>query len=204
MRTLHVDQIFDSGQRYGGRAFKDEMRESASRHVPIHIARCGDRWSSDDGVQINVLSPCGPLLAVGKNDVNENSIVAMLRFHSLRILFTGDAGFETERRLLARGIDVRADVLKIGHHGSAYATSPEFIAAVQPRLALISVGRHNLFGHPARSTILNIEAVDAKVYRTDTCGAITVTIADNLHVASMLACDSLGLHDNFQLSHAAT
>jgi len=189
VRTLHVDQIFDSGQVYGGRAFNDGMHEAALHHVPVHIARCGDHWSSDDGVQIDVFSPCGALLEDGKNDVNENSIVAMLHSGSFRMLFTGDAGFETERRLLTRGIDLHADVLKTGHHGSAYATSPEFIAAVQPRLALISVGRHNLFGHPARSTIANIEATNAQVYRTDTCGAVMLTIADDLHLATMLGCN---------------
>jgi beta-lactamase superfamily II metal-dependent hydrolase len=110
LRTFHVSQIFDSGQVYGGRAFNDGMREAAIHNVPIGVARCGDRWSSDDGVTLDVLSSCGTLFADGKNDVNENSIVLMLRSGAFRALFTGDAGFETEARLLARGIDLHADI----------------------------------------------------------------------------------------------
>ncbi len=110
VRALRVDAIADSGQTYGGRAFNDGMQEATLRHVPVRIGRCGDRWSSDDGVVLNVLSPCGALLADGKNDVNENSVVTMLTYHGFRMLFTGDAGFETEQRLLARGVDLHADV----------------------------------------------------------------------------------------------
>jgi competence protein ComEC len=189
VRALRVEAIADSGQQYGGRAFNDGLHEAALHHVPVHVARCGDRWATDDGVQIDVLSPCGALLADGKNDVNENSIVAMLSSGQFRMLFTGDAGFETERRLMERGIALHADVLKLGHHGSAYATSSDFIAAVQPRLALISVGRHNLFGHPALSTIANIGVAGSEIYRTDACGAITLFVSHDVHLATMLACE---------------
>lgn len=77
MRALHA--IADSGQMYGGRAFNDGLREAALHHVPVHVARCGERWATDDGVALSVLSPCGELFADGKNDVNENSVVVMLR-----------------------------------------------------------------------------------------------------------------------------
>lgn len=163
------------------------MREAALRHAPVRVAQCGSRWSSGDGVSLDVLSPCGALLADGKNDVNENSVVTMLAYRRFRMLFTGDAGFQTEQRLLARGADLHADVLKTGHHGSAYATSPDFVAAVQPAVALVSVGRHNLFGHPAARALAALTAGGAGVSRTDLCGAITVQ-AEPLSVKPMLAC----------------
>lgn len=111
LRALKVDAIADSGQQYGGRAFNDGLREAAERRVPIRVARCGDRWSTDDGVVLSILSPCGALLSDGKNDINENSVVVMLRYEAFRMLFTGDAGFETERRLLRGRADLHADVL---------------------------------------------------------------------------------------------
>lgn len=74
MRALAVGEIFDSGQYYGGRAFVDGMREAVRHHVSIHTARCGDNWTSADGVRIDVLLPRGALLSDGKNDVNENSL----------------------------------------------------------------------------------------------------------------------------------
>ncbi len=86
------------------------MREAALHRVPVSVARCGDRWASGDGVTLTVLSPCGALFADGKNDVNENSVVVMLAYREFRMLFMGDAGFETAQRLLERGVSLRADV----------------------------------------------------------------------------------------------
>lgn len=66
------------------------------------------------------------------------------------------------------------DILKVGHHGSAYGSTPGFVAAVRPRYAIVSVGRHNLFGHPAPATIATLQRFGATIYRTDEDGAIAV------------------------------
>jgi competence protein ComEC len=188
VRNLHVLAVADSGQTYGGRAFNDGMHEAALRHIPVRTARCGDRWSTDDGVALSVLSPCGALLADGKNDVNENSVVTLLEYHGFRMLFTGDGGFEAEQRLLQSGTDLQADVLKVGHHGSAYGSSAAFVAAVHPRYAVISVGRRNLFGHPAPATVKTLVESGTRVYRTDRCGAITLQLDATLVTATMIPC----------------
>jgi beta-lactamase superfamily II metal-dependent hydrolase len=91
------------------------------------------------------------------------------------MLFTGDAGATAEERFLSQGADLHCDILKVGHRGSAYSSSPAFVAAVRPRYALISVGRHNLFGHPASQTLRTLERAGARVYRTDRMGAITLS-----------------------------
>jgi competence protein ComEC len=104
--------------------------------------------------------------------VNENSIVVMLRYHGFRELFMGDAGEASEARLVAAGDDLHADVIKVGHQGSRYASTPDFVAAVRPRIAVISVGRHKTFGHPAPRTIRAWIGVGARVLRTDLCGAV--------------------------------
>ena len=188
VREIGVSAIADSGQRYGGRAFTDGVREAALRHVPVRVVRCGDTWSSGDGVTLSVLSPCGTLFADGANDVNENSVVAMLRYGDFRMLFMGDAGFQAEERLLRSGADLRADVLKVGHHGSAYASSPSFVAAVAPHRALISLGRHNLFGHPAARTLTTLADAGVTTYRTDRCGAISVIVSAGRSIRTMLPC----------------
>jgi len=188
VRALRVDGIADSGQQYGGRAFNDGMREATLHHVPIHVARCGDRWASGDGVSLSVLSPCGALFADGKNDVNENSVVVMLSYRDFRMLFMGDAGFQAEQRLLESGDNLRANVLKVGHHGSAYSSAPSFVAAVHPRFAIISVGRHNLFGHPAAATLGALLNAGADSYRTDRCGAVSVEPERAVPVATTLRC----------------
>jgi len=188
LRTLSVGRILDSGQHYGGHAYNDGMLEAQHRGVAVTIARCGDALNVEE-VAIEVLSPCGALLVGGKNDVNENSIVARVTIAGTRILFMGDAGWQTEMGLLHRCVDLRADILKVGHHGSAFASSPAFIAAVAPRFALISVGRHNLFGHPSARALAALESFGAAVYRTDLCGAITAIATPALHILTTFTCN---------------
>ncbi|MDQ2908071.1 MAG: MBL fold metallo-hydrolase, partial [Candidatus Eremiobacteraeota bacterium] len=119
------------------------------------------------------------------------SLVFRLEYGHFRMLFTGDAGAETEDRLLRHGDDLRADVLKVGHHGSAYGTTPAFLQAVSPHAAIISVGRDNLFGHPSPLTLRALEDSGARVYRTDEDGAVTVeTNGTTTSVGAFLASPS--------------
>ena len=99
----------------------------------------------------------------------------------------GDAGEASEARLLASGADLHADVLKVGHHGSRYASTALFIAAVRPSRSIISAGRHNTFGHPAPSTLETLRAEDSAIFRTDRCGAITLTWQQRAE--TMLPCE---------------
>jgi beta-lactamase superfamily II metal-dependent hydrolase len=129
-----------------------------------------------------------PALTNAGDDVNENRIVVMLRYHVFRELFTGDAGEASEARLLSEGDDLHADALKAGHHGSRYASTRAFAEAVRPRTVVISVGRHNTFGHPAEATLTTWLRTGATVLRTDLCGA--VILATGIAPATMLQCNT--------------
>jgi competence protein ComEC len=174
LRTLGADEFADSGQTYPGHAYQDALAVARDGHVPMLYPRGGDVWRTGDGVTFRFYGPTLPLLTNTRNDINNNSLVFRLEYGQFRMLFTGDAGSEAEARILASGADLHADVLKVGHHGSAYSSTPEFIRAVSPSVAVISVGRDNLFGHPARSTIETLEGAGARVYRTDEEGAVTL------------------------------
>jgi competence protein ComEC len=126
---MPVGALYDSGQEYQGRAYRDCINAARSHGVKIVIARRGMHWSSGDGVTLDLLAPASPFFADTGDDVNENSIVTMLRYASFRELFMGDAGEASEARLLAFGDHLQAEVLKVGHHGSQYASTPAFIAA---------------------------------------------------------------------------
>ncbi len=173
LRALRVAEIADSGQTYGGHAYHDCLDTATADHVPIVQPRAGMVWRTNDGVKLTFIGPSLPFIG-GKNAINDNSVAFILQYERFRMLFTGDAGVAAEQRFLDEGIDLRSDVLKVGHHGSAYSSSVEFIAAVHPRSAIISVGRHNLFGHPAPSTINTLIAERGVVYRTDEDGGVTV------------------------------
>jgi competence protein ComEC len=174
LRKIRVAEIADSGQVYGGHAYHDCLDTAHAQHVPIVNPRAGDVWRTSDGVTLRFIGPSLPFIG-GKNAINDNSVAFILRYRDFRMLFTGDAGVAAEQRFLAEGVDLHTDVLKVGHHGSAYSSSMALINAVHPRYALISVGRHNLFGHPAPSTIETLDVLGATVFRTDMQGAIQVT-----------------------------
>ncbi|HVA33187.1 MAG TPA: DNA internalization-related competence protein ComEC/Rec2, partial [Candidatus Baltobacteraceae bacterium] len=182
LRKLHVAEFADSDQQYGGHAYRDALATARSQHVPMLYPRAGMQWETDDGVVLQFLGPSLPFITNSRNDINENSIAFTLRYRSFCMLFTGDAGAAAEQRFLSEGVDLRCDVLKVGHHGSAYSSTPAFIAAVNPRYAIISVGRHNLFGHPAPATIETLRRFGATIYRTDENGAVSVT-ADGSSIA---------------------
>jgi competence protein ComEC len=127
-----------------------------------------------DGVTVRFLAPDSAWTA-GLRDANLASTVASVRFGRVRFLLVGDAEEPEERWLLARDREaLRADVLKVGHHGSATSTSPEFLATVAPRVALVSVGAGNTYGHPSSDVIRALRAAGAEVLRTDHAGAVVL------------------------------
>jgi len=175
LRRLRVAVFADGGQRYGGHAYQDALATARAARVPMVYPRAGMEWRMDDGVILHFLGPSLPFIANSRNDINENSVAFTLRYRSFCMLFTGDAGAAAEERFSSEGADLRCNVLKVGHHGSGYSSTPAFIAAVHPRYAIVSVGRHNLFGHPAPSTLQTLQRFGAQIYRTDENGAITIT-----------------------------
>ncbi len=198
LRTLRVGAILDSGQTYGGHAYRDCLAEARARRVPVHVASAGEVYRFDGEIALRILAPSAPYFADGPNDVNENSIVALLEYRCpactapLRALFMGDAGIQSEARLLEGGIGLHADVLKVGHHGSAYSSSPAFVRAVSPRYALISVGRDNPFGHPAASTLETLRSGGALLLRTDTSCAQAVELEPDGRIAQRQTCPRTG------------
>ncbi len=187
LRTLGADAFADSGQAYPGHAYRDALQVARERGVPLLEPRAGDVWRTADGVTFRFYAPSYPYFAGTRNDINDNSLVFRLEYRGFAMLFTGDAGGAAEDRLLAAGVELRARVLKVGHHGSAFGSQPRFIAAVHPEVAIISVGRHNLFGHPAPDTLDTLARAGARVYRTDENAAVTIeSDGDAMSVTPML------------------
>lgn len=143
--------------------------------VPRRVLARGDRvWLGP--VLVTVLHPPrGGGTGPGPADENNGSLVLRIEWGLAAALLTGDAEAPTEADVLAAGAPVRATILKVGHHGSRHASSAPFLAVVGPRLALISVGVRNPFGHPSPSALGRLAAAGAAIYRTDYDGAIEVT-----------------------------
>ena len=114
---------------------------------------------------------------------NDDSVVIEVVYHDVALLLTGDIGADVERAIVPRLAPARVRILKVAHHGSRTSTSRELLEAWRPQIALISCGRGNPFGHPAPDVIARLEAIGARIYRTDLDGEITVdTDGDHLFV----------------------
>ena len=123
----------------------------------------------------------GPV-SFNETNMNSNSLVLRVCYGDTAFLFTGDAEEDEEAQILESGADVRADVLKVGHHGSDTSSSEAFIDAVSPKLAVISVGSGNSYGHPKQAVLDRFAARGIQVARTDEMGEIRVT-SDKTNVA---------------------
>src|SRR4051794_8203150 len=147
----------------------DRLAAAAGAHretvVPGERRRVGD-------AALEVLAP-PPEIATSSAAPNDLSVVARVRVRGLRVLFTGDLGAEAEARILDRGVDLRADVLKVPHHGSA-DVDPDFLAATGARVALVSVGASNDYGHPTAYTLRLLAREGMRIDRTDRGGDLAV------------------------------
>jgi competence protein ComEC len=175
LQNFSVGVVLDAGLPHPAPSYVQFLRLIEARRIPYRLARRGMRLDLGDGLILSILHPQEPLLQGTSSDANLNSIVARLTHGRVTVLFTGDAEGATEAQLLDLGDDVQSLILKIGHHGSRTSTTPAFLDAVRPAVALVSVGAINPFGHPHAEIIQRLEDAGAAVYRTDRHGAITVT-----------------------------
>jgi beta-lactamase superfamily II metal-dependent hydrolase len=135
------------------------------------------RIQAQSGVTLDVAGLSGTFLAPAGNqytDLNHYSAVLRLTYGDTSFLFTGDAESISENEMLKAGNNLSADVLKIGHHGSDSSTTADFLKAVSPSIAVISVGQGNSYGHPAQNTLDKLAASGVTVYRTDEAGTVVI------------------------------
>lgn len=173
-----VREVLDSGVPHTTRTYRQllerfiKLREEGK--LTYRLARRGMKIPLGPRTTLEVLAPEEPLISGSRSDVNANSVVVRLVHGKLAFLFPGDAERETEERLLGSGADLRAEVLKVPHHGSRHASTSALLTRVRPAFALISCGRGNDYGHPAPETLERLAAVKARILRTDVDGAIAL------------------------------
>ncbi len=139
------------------------------RGVSYYNPQPGDSFYLGDAL-ITILSPSAD---AEYDNLNNYSIVLKVDYKDISFLFTGDAETEVESELISKGYDLKADVLKCGHHGSSTSSHPRFIDAVNPAVAVISCGKNNDYGHPHRETLNTLNTRKTETYRTDILSTIT-------------------------------
>ncbi len=176
LQNFMVKHIYDSGQKATTKSFQQYLSQVKQKAIPFDIVAQGQILDLGGGAQLKFLAPFQPYLRHTDSDFNNNSIVAKLTFGAFSMLFVGDSEQEAETRLLQTyGKELQSLVLKVGHHGSHTASTPEFLKTVAPETAIISVGRNNDYHHPYPSTVKRYSDFGIKLLRTDLNGTVTIT-----------------------------
>ncbi len=181
-----IGRVYETGMRGPGPGYAAFARDLAIRGAPpLGRLETGSRIRLDD-IAFRVLWPDPGRVPREPPDagrgINDVSIVLLGEVAGRRFLLTGDVEDDVDPILAARGIPP-VDILKVAHHGSGTASTPAFVDEVRPRVAIVSAGAGNPYGHPARSTIDRLRGAGARVLRTDTDGSVAVTIAPDGTIA---------------------
>lgn len=167
LQQFEVGKLLVSPHRFRG----DCATRLLDTETPVHLIRDGDRLTIGTiDMQAYVAG------SFRRSPENNASVVLRVDAGGRRVLLTGDVEAEAEIALALGEVDLRADVLKVAHHGSRSSTTPRFLDAVQPRLAVISCGRRNLFGHPHPSVLEELDGRRIRTWRTDRSGSIDLDI----------------------------
>lgn len=176
MQMLKVDRVYDNGDDLSTRISKDDFYYGYEKlvrgHPQYRQLRAGDRFTVDS-TAFQVLWPPTPLPF---DSYNPNSLVLKMEFGSFRALLTGDLLTVAEEKLVQTGADLRADLLKCGHHGSRDATSAPFLNAVAPRLAVLSAHYKGRKNYPHPSVLERLQKKWISVYTTEKQGDIVVKV----------------------------
>jgi competence protein ComEC len=170
-----VQAVLETPFDGGNAALEDAWRgQLALGHVPVTAAVRGQVVTLEPGLTLQVLAPPAHLLSGTHSDINNSSVVLRLGYGTVHMLLAGDIETEAIGDLLQQGAVLDSQVLKVAHHGSATGLSAALLAAIHPRVAVISVGKGNPYGHPAPATLDLLRQAGVPTYRTDQQGSVEV------------------------------
>jgi competence protein ComEC len=175
--SFDVDKIILPSVSHSTKSYEDVLDAIEKNEQSITVAKVGDHYSLG-AASFTIIAPNSD----SYEELNNYSIVIKLSYKDTSFLLTGDAEKLSEDEMLHKGLDLSADVLKLGHHGSANASSAKYLDAVRPTYGIISVGKDNEYGHPHKSTLSELEARKIKLYRTDEQGSVIFT-SDGKHIS---------------------
>lgn len=174
MENFTVKRVFDSGQVTASALYRQYLTMVHKKNIPFATLSAGQELDIG-GATLKILNP-GATPFTDENSLNNNSVVARLIYGGFSMLLAADAEQEAEAAMVERfGAQLKSQVLKSGHHGSRTSSSPAFLRAVAPEVAVISAGANNEYHHPHPSLLKRYKEQKLKVYRTDTDGTVTIS-----------------------------
>ena len=174
INNFEIDKIYMPKATSNTKTFEDVVTAIKNKEMKITTPVPGDSFKLGEA-DCKILAPN----SASYKDLNNYSIVIKVTYKNNSFMFTGDAEAISETEMLNKGFDVKADVLKVGHHGSSSSTSDEFLKKVSPKYAVISAGKDNDYGHPHKEIMKKLKDSGIAVYRTDESGTIIFTSDGN-------------------------
>ena len=168
VESFDVDTVFTSPYAGDAASYLRFVETVESAQLTLEVPDAGARYRLGDA-EFEFIGPLSD-----HKDVNDDSLVMRLTYGDTSFLFTGDMTAKAEKELIADGADVKCDVLKVGHHGSSGSSCYQFLYEAEPKLAVISCGRDNDYGHPHEETLSRLRDAGVTVYRTDELGSIVI------------------------------
>jgi competence protein ComEC len=173
IKRYDIKKIIYTGTTYDSPVYRDWLQAVIKNKIPTAIINRPQTIQLNPGCELEILYPLQSLVGQNMADLNDASMVTMLKYKQTKFLFAGDAGSNIEQKLIAANDDLTANVLKISHHASDLATSEELLVKVKPQFAIIETGKND-YGLPSLRVIKRLERFGAKVYRTDESGTIKI------------------------------
>lgn len=179
LKNMKVKNVIISEQYKTSSIYEQFKQICKKQNIQIIYVRSGDEIRIKD-LAFKILHPKSKENQISENPLNNNAIVCMVKYKNRRILFTGDIEKVAENEMVKEYTNgLKADILKVGHHGSKTSTTKEFLDLINPSVALIGVGQNNKFGHPNEDVIKRLEEKNIQIYRTDEMGEISIIIDKN-------------------------
>ena len=176
LEEIKVEKILIAKQEEQSENYKRFLNIVKEKNIPVIIGKEGDKINIEKDLYLDILFPESE--QIEENVINNNSLVFNMHYNNFSMLFTGDIEEIAEKRIIeiTNKSRLKADIIKIPHHGSKTSSTRELLERVLPKIALIGVGKDNLFGHPSSETIDKLDELEIKTYRTDINGEIMINV----------------------------
>jgi competence protein ComEC len=180
LERYEVGEVWGTGAVHTSQVYLNFLNLIKEKHLSFRVVQPGEEYHLPVGT-VTVLYPLKSFVGVRITNLNESSIVAKLTQGNFSLLLTGDIEEKGQQELVDLRLDMQTAILKVPHHGSDGADLTNFITSIQPKLAIISAGAKNRYGHPHPETLAHYQALDIPILRTDSDGTILLA-TDGTHV----------------------
>lgn len=199
MQKIPVNNIIIGKQFETSENYENFLKIIKEKKIKVIVVESKQKLNIEKNLYFEILWPNSNNI-IRENSINNNSLVCKLVYKNFSMLFTGDIEEVAEKAILEKyksNLNVlKCTILKVAHHGSKTSSTEEFINVVKPKIALIGVGKNNMFGHPSDVTLDNLKTCGCQIYRTDECGEITIKIDGKTILTNRFIMNKLPFFEN--------